>query len=187
MSYELKLFRPVPGEDPQETRWNISASPNYKGPRNPETEERKRKIASALIEHDPNLQILPSNHTAIAKNTGLPLQEVERAFRAISLDPIKNTKGIHLRIDDDHVAIEVGYWHKGSEFLNVFQQLHAYLKLLSQNWGLVVHDPQIDRIITPDEIFSDSLREYSRGAYVFQPSVYGADIMNEIYKHWRHD
>jgi hypothetical protein len=184
MSYELKLFRPVPGEDPLKTRYNISASPNYKGPRDPEIEDLKHQISVALTAHDPNLETVQANHAAIAKNCGVPLEEAVRAFRAFSLDPVKNTNGIHIRVDDDHIAIEITFWDERNHVQEVFKQLYGYLQLLTQNWDFVIHDPQIDRIITADEIFSETLQQYSRGVCAQQPSLH---LVNAIKKQWRPD
>jgi len=55
MSYDLHLFRPRPDEDPDTTARRESDLPTT--PADPQKEALKRKVASALISLNPQLEV----------------------------------------------------------------------------------------------------------------------------------
>jgi hypothetical protein len=80
VSYDLHLFRPVPGEDHLATTERCLPPEFEKAPIEPAKEALKRKIASALMAHDPVLQIFPLDHAPIAEH--FKISSAESALRS---------------------------------------------------------------------------------------------------------
>jgi hypothetical protein len=57
MSYDFQLFRPRPGEDPRVTAQRDS-DVFADSPPDPQKEALKRRVADALIAHNPRLEVL---------------------------------------------------------------------------------------------------------------------------------
>jgi hypothetical protein len=188
VSYELRIFHSVPGEDPLETAFRFGW-PDYRDkPIEPVKEDRKKRIASALIDRDPKLQVFPTNVAAISDHLKITEDEVRRRFRDIILSgPAEDRTGIEITLHDDGITVAISFWHKGNRAREVFQLVQGYVEVISREFESVIFDPQIERIITRDEILSETLQEYSAEVSRLHAPAYVAEISKLIQKTRRQD
>ena len=160
MSYDFMLFKPRNGEDPLVTAQDYA--PDFPSmPPDSQKEALKRRIADALINHNPNLTVFEFDYEQIAKLQKISVAEARLKFRHLELNgPEDDDNGIQITLGDDDASVTVPYWHDEADASNTFRAIWEYLKIISEEAGYVIYDPQIDRIIDPRKGFSDALASY---------------------------
>jgi hypothetical protein len=93
MSYDLVMFKAVPGEDPEEAALrDFSELPAF--PPNPEAETLKRRIAEALISQNSHLEIFPFDFKVIAESQKISVEAARGRYRHIELNGPDDGNGI---------------------------------------------------------------------------------------------
>lgn len=161
MSYDFQLFKPKPGEDPLVTAHAESDGPPTTPP-DPQKEALKRRIADALIAHNPKLEIFQFGYDSIAKIENISVEQARVKFRHLELNgPEEDSNGIQITLFDDEASVTVPFWHEGDSASDTFREIWTYLEIISREAGYVIYDPQIDRTIDPTAGFDDALACYT--------------------------
>ena len=165
MSYDLHLFRPEAGVDPLETieqllDENEESDEINPGLPVPEKEERKRALAQALINLNPQLEIFKFGFKELSEMEGITEDEARVKFRHIELNGAEDGNGIQITLSDDTADITVPYWHTGAAARQTFEEIWSYLKLLEAEGGFVTYDPQLEQILNLSTDFSSVLETY---------------------------
>jgi len=161
MSYDFHLFKPRAGEDPLVTARRGSRL-DQNTPLNPKREAMKRKTADALVAHDPNLEIFQMDYEKIASFQKITVEQARLKFRHLELNgPEDDESGIQITLFDDEAAVAVPFWHEGKQAEESFRQIWNYLKIIHQETGFLVYDPQIDRVIDPASGYETALNCYT--------------------------
>jgi hypothetical protein len=161
MSYDLKLFKPVAGEDPYVTAQRDSDEFAV-SPLDPQKEALKRKVAEALIACNPKLEIFEFGYEEIAKFQKITVEEARLKYRHLELNgPDEDSNGIQITLFDDEASVTVPYWHEGDKAADTFREIWSYLEIINREAGYLVYDPQIDRVFDPATGFDDALQRYS--------------------------
>ena len=160
MSYDFRLFRPKPGEDPIVTaRCEADDFPDT--PPDPEKEVLKRRIADALIAHNPRLEVFQVNFEEIARIRKMSVDEARLRFRHLELNtPEDDPTGIQITLWDDDASVTVPYWHEGPEAANVFRVIFSQMEIICREAGYLVYDPHVDRVFDPATGFENALACY---------------------------
>lgn len=167
MSYDVLLFLPRPGVDPLTVaealleRLEEGPSP---GRREPARERWKAALADALVAHDPALTVPPLDHAGIARERGITEDEARERFRQLELSGPDDGSGVRITIDDDHALVTVPDRHRGDAAREAFGEVSGYLRVLAREGGLLAYDPQLERVVDPDEDFEAMLAAYGEGA-----------------------
>ena len=175
MSYDFSLFRPRAGEDPLDTARTGSADlPST--PLDPQMEALKRKVADALIAHNPKLEVFQLDYDAIATFENISVEEARRKFRYLELNgPVDDDNGIQITLFDDEASVTVPYWHESDKATNTFREIWNYLEIINRETGFLIYDPQSDRLIDLSASFDGALRCYSGGLREIRDSLVGGD------------
>jgi len=161
MSYDFVLFKPRDDEDPLVTAQRDSQGFSSSPP-DPQKEALKRRVADALINHDPKLAVFEFRYDQIAKLEKTSVEEARLKYRHLELNgPEDDGKGIQITLFDDEASVTVPFWHAGTRAEDVFREIWNYLKIIAREAGYVIYDPQIDRIIDPAKGFDESLACYT--------------------------
>lgn len=157
MSYDFVLLKPRDGEDPRVTAQEYSQEfPST--PLDAQKEALKRRVADALINHNPQLEVFEFGYDQIAKLEKISLEEARGKYRHLELNgPEDDGKGIQITLFDDEASVTVPFWHVGSKVEDIFREIWSYLKIIGREAGYVIYDPQIDRIIDPRALTNHSL------------------------------
>jgi hypothetical protein len=150
MSYDLYLFKPRVGIDPLETIEELFSEESDEinpGLPNLEKESRKRSIANALINLNPQLEIFPFGFRELAEMEGISEDEAKIKFRHLELNGADDGNGIQITLYDDAADVTVPYWHSGAEAEKVFNEIWSYLKIIESESGFVAYDPQLEKIL----------------------------------------
>jgi len=148
MSYDLHLFRPQPGVDPAVSAkesvadWRGESNP---GPMLEEKEEAKRRLAAALMSHNPALEPFAFDPRALAKLDNVSEQEAGRRYRHIELSD--HDRGIQIVLYDDRVAVHLAYGQDAAATMSALGGLFDYLRILERDGGYTTFDPQLDRVL----------------------------------------
>jgi hypothetical protein len=160
MSYDLSLFQPRPGFDP--ARDSGGSSEFEPRASDPVVEERKRRIADALIRTNTKLEPFQLRYAEIAKFQGITEEEARRRFRYIELNGPKNGNGVQITIFDSHASIHVPFWHTGDKAFATLREVWAYLRAFASQ-GFATFDPQIERVLDLETDFKLVLDSYGAG------------------------
>lgn len=183
MSYDFILFKRRPGEDPYVTAQRDSEQ-FATTPPDPEKEALKRRVADALIAHNPKLEVFQLDHEAIAKFDNITVEEARLKYRYLELNgPEDDTKGIQITLFDDEASVTVPYWHQEDE-AGTFREILDYLEIISRETGYLVYDPQGDSVFDPSEGFDDPLERYSEGVQQLDQALTGSDERKPWWKFW---
>lgn len=125
-----------------------------------EKESRKRSIAEALINLNPQLEIFPFGFRELAEMEGISEDEAKIKFRHLELNGADDGNGIQITLYDDAADITVPYWHSGEEAKKVFDEIWSYLKVIENESGFVTYDPQLEKILNLSTDFSEVLEIY---------------------------
>lgn len=182
MSYDFILFKPRAGEDPLITAQREPEEfPD--SPPDPQKEALKRRVADALIAHNPELEIFQFGYEEIAKYDKITVEEARLKYRHLELNGPEDGNGIQITLFDDEATVTVPFWHEGDKAGDVLQEIWRYLEIISREAGYVVYDPQLDRIIDPSENFTDTLSRYS-GARQQLDQAISATTKKPWWKFW---
>ena len=161
MSYDFRLFKRRAGEDPDVTAQRDSEEFGSTPP-DPQKEALKRKIADALIAHNPKLEISRFDYDALAKHEKISVEEARSKYRHVELNELEeDCNGIQITLFDDEASVTVPFWHEGDEARETFRKIWDYLEIISRESGYLIYDPQIDRVIEPSAGFDAALACYT--------------------------
>src|SRR5690349_11678917 len=123
MSYDLRLFRPRPGEDPLVTAESefeeVSTTPH-----DPDKEVMKRRLADALTSRNQRLEVFEFDFEQIAESEGITASEAKLRFRHLELNSPEDCRsGIQIRLSDDEASVTVPYWHTGQRAADIFREI----------------------------------------------------------------
>lgn len=162
MSYGLSLFTPSTGLDPREIADREEML--ERGPRDPAVEAKKRKVVSALIAHDPRLEIFAPDFDKIAALHQVPVTEAHARMRRIKLNADRES-GIQIGLFDDCASLTIPYWHASDRARSVLEQVWGYIGIIAEEFGYEVFDRQLDRVIDVhafEEVFASYLSATAR-------------------------
>lgn len=162
MSYDFVLFRPEDGVDP---RLIVDNDVPETGVRNPTVEAEKRRIADALLAHDPDLSEHVFDHDEIARLYKMPVAAAYEKFRYIELTDVSaGGSGAQITLFDERASVTVPFWHaddaRGRAEL---QRVWGYIDIVCGLSGYEVFDVQLDRVITRGA-FDDAHESYAQAA-----------------------
>lgn len=162
MSYDFVLFRPEDGIDPRAI--GERDEPEI-GARDAAAEAAKRRIADALIAHDPVLSEHVFDYEEVAKLHKISVAAAYHTFRHIELSDISDGgSGTQITLFDDHAAVSVPFWHADDAAGRAqLQRVWAYIDVLCDVAGYEVFDPQLDRVITRSA-FDEADERYAQEA-----------------------
>ena len=172
MSYDLKLFKPRPGEDPLVTAEQEHDDELLVAPPDPEKEALKRRVADALIAFNPELSIYPMDYKEIARFEQTTVEEARLKHRHLELNGAETGNGIQITLFDQEAHITVPLWHRGQQAAKTFRQIQEYLAIITRETGYLVYDPQIASIIDPAQGLHDSLKCYASGVRTLPGTVF---------------
>ncbi len=159
MSYEFYLANP----DDKKAKDEADDAPFNRGPIDASAEARKRALADALIELNPELEVFRFNHDALAKSLGMTVGEVKHRYRHLELNGPEDGNGIQITLYHTHATIAVPYWHSGTEAVAVIEEIWEYMRLLHSAAGMQPFDPQLGRALNLEEDFPTVLQRFSHG------------------------
>lgn len=164
MSYDFYLFKPKAGVDPIEIVDDLFSEESNEinpGLPQPEKEARKRFLANALINLNPQLSIFPFGFQELAEMDNISEDEARTRYRHLELNGEEYGNGIQITLCDDSAEITVPYWHSGEEAKHVFNEIWSYLKLIENEVGFVTYDPQLEKIVNLSTDLSQSVEVYA--------------------------
>jgi hypothetical protein len=156
MSYGLNLVRLPAGIDPgvayaqyqeEQVRYyeaGLSAADRL-GPIDPAKEERKERIAAALMASDPSLRKFERNYARIAAGESISEAEARRRFRNIELNDRQHS--IQIELFDDEAGVSFSFTGKGEDCIAAVRTLWGCLQVLESEGGYRTYDPQIARVL----------------------------------------
>jgi hypothetical protein len=161
MSYDFRLFKRKPGEDPETTaRAESDGLPAT--PPDPQKELLKRKIGDLLIARNPKFEYFQFEYEQIAQTRKISVEEARRLHRHLELNNLaKDSNGIRITLYDDEASITVPYYHIGEKAADVFREIWGYMEIITRESGYLVYDNQIDRILDLSAGCQDSLACYT--------------------------
>lgn len=169
MSYDFRLFKRKTGEDPLVTAHADSDGPPTTTP-DPQKEALKHRVATALIVHNPQLEIFQFDYDAIAKTRKVSVEEAHLKYRHLELNsPSAGTNGIQITLYDDEASVTVPYWHDSAKASDTFREIWGYLKIVCRETGYLAYDPQIDRLLDTAAGFDESLACYTGVVHQMRP------------------
>ncbi len=161
MSYDFRLFKRHTGEDPHVTAQRDSEEFSAI-PLDPQKEALKRRVADALIAHDPKLEVFQLGYEEIAKQEKISVEEARVRYRYLQLNGSQEEgAGIQVTLFDDEASVTVPFWHEGDKAADAFRKIWGYLHIIGRETGYLIYDPQIDRVIDPATGLEDALASYT--------------------------
>jgi hypothetical protein len=161
MSYDIRLVKPRPNEDPLVTA-HAEADEDFRLlPPDPDKEMLKRRVASALIAVNPLLQPFKPDFEAIAKSQKISVDEAKSQYRHIELNGSDDGNGIQILLFDDEAAISVPYWHDGTKAEATFREIWDYLRIIQRETGYAAYDPQLGAILDLSKGYTKALPVYA--------------------------
>jgi hypothetical protein len=125
-----------------------------------EARETKWKIAKALMEYNPRLEVFKVAHGEVAELMKISKEQAKAQWN--ELNAPEGDPAIQPNIYWDHVSLTIPFWYTRKEADRVFEQLTAYLQVIRRAAGFLAYDPQTDGAFDPDkENFGEHL-EYDR-------------------------
>lgn len=161
MSYDFRLCLPQNGVSREEIATADSEDFDVSAPV-PLKEERKRRLAAALIAKNPMLEPFAFGFEEIASFEKITVEEAKNKHRHIELNGPEDSNGIQIALFDDEVSLTVPYWHQGPAARRVFEEIWSYLEIIQREGGFFAYDPQIERVVDLETDFEASLACYDR-------------------------
>ena len=180
MSYDLHFFTPRPGVDVRDIVETDDGESLSRGKRDPATEEKKRKLAAALIAHDKRLTLFKPSFDEIAKLHKISPAEAYERFRHLELND--EQVGLQITLFDDAGSLTSPYWHQGDAARRVLEQAWGAIGVICRESGYEVFDPQLDRVIDVN-VFDDVLSTYA-GATGRMEALVGRAPKKPWWKFW---
>lgn len=169
MSYEFHLANPNHGQE-------VTAdNPFNPGPVDPSAEERKRKLADALISSNPQLEVFQFNYDAVAASLGVSVDEARRVWRHLELNGPEDGNGIQITLWDTHATISVPFWHSGEDAVPVVREIWEYMRLLISVAGMQPFDPQLGRELNLETDFDAVLNRFAEGVSTLDATIDAED------------
>jgi hypothetical protein len=152
MSYGLDLVQLPSGVDRNEAYKKIlqreeslgGSIRDRLGPIDSSKEEKKQRLARALITCRPTLKMFKRDYARIAKTRSISESEARRLFRNVELN-------------EEQLSIQIVLFDDGAGVYFSFNELHGCrqalqvlwdcLEILESEGGLSTFDPQIDRVL----------------------------------------
>ena len=161
MSYDYRLFKRIDGEDPLVTAQRDSEGfPST--PPDPQTEALKRRVADALIAHNPQLKIFQFEYEEIAKFEEISVEAARCKYRHLELQgPDEGSNGIQITLYDDEASVTVPFWHEGDKAADTFREIWQYLEIISRESGYSAYDPQIYGVLDLSAGYEEALASYA--------------------------
>ena len=161
MSYDFTLFKRREGEDPRVTAQRDSDAFSATPP-DPQKEALKRRVADALIAHNPKLEIFEFDYDQIAQLRKISVEEARLTYRHLELNgPDDDPDGIQITLFDDEASVSVPFWHEGAQAEEAFREIWEYLQIISRESDYLIYDPQTERVMDPSMGFDEALDCYS--------------------------
>lgn len=179
MSYDLTFFTPRPGVDVHDIV-EVDEDHMARGPRDPKTEAKKRKLADALLAFDRRLELTQPDFDAIAKLHKMRIDDAYNRFRDLELTD--GTSGVQFHLFDDSAGLSIPYWHSGEPARRVIEQVWALIEIVCRETGYEVFDPQLDRVIDVNA-FDEVLETYV-GATSRMQTMLGRAAKKPWWKFW---
>ena len=174
MSYYFHLFPAKPGVDPRA----VAATNDDEleaGSRDPAKEATKRKVADALIAHDPGLEVSAFDYDEIARLHRMRVDVAYQRFRRLELTDVSaGGSGVQIMLFDDSASVTVPFWHEGVGARADIERVWSYIDVICRATGYEVFDPQLDRVIERgafDEVFANYERAVRHVKDVAEPPV----------------
>jgi GNAT superfamily N-acetyltransferase len=159
LSYDLRLFRPAPGESPElASRRNGESFPS--GPPDPQKEGLKRKIAETLVAQNPQLSSRQFPFRQIAHFERISEDAARRKYRHLELNSSEGGNGLQIFLRDDEALLSVPFWHEGNRAAEVFQQVWKCVEIIRTATGYLCFDPQLGRLIEAPAGCEEALSRY---------------------------
>jgi len=159
MSYDLRLCLPQPGRSPEEIATSDEAD-FIISDLIPELEVRKQRVATALLQSNPELTPFNFDFEELAKNDEITVAEAKSKYRHIELNTPEGSGGIQITIYDTEVSVTVPYWHHGAAARHIFQEIWNYLQILEREGNYFTYDPQLERVLNLNTDFDSVLKIY---------------------------
>jgi hypothetical protein len=159
MSYDLRLCLPQPGRSPEEIATSDEADFSISDPI-PEAEERKQRVAAALMRSSPALTRFKFDFEELARIDQITVAEAKLKYRYIELDTPEGTGGIQIIIHDTEASVTVPYWHHGVSARRIFQEIWNYLRILEREGNYFTYDAQLEKVLNLNTDFDAVLKIY---------------------------
>jgi hypothetical protein len=188
VSYDLQLFRPLPGETTEAALVRLDAAARSDepdpGPIVSEVEEGKRRLAEALMRHTRSLRQFDFDYRRITNLMNVDEAEARRKCRHIELN--EDRWGLQIKLMDETASATLGYWHEGHEAQTAFRILWECLVVLQKEAGYLVYDPQLGRVLslTSEHDFSDLLERYLSVKHTAGRAIRGNVKQRPWWKFW---
>ena len=158
MSYDLRLIKPKPGEDPLVTAESESEEIGTTPP-DPTKEAAKRRVADGLIDKNPKLRVFQFDYGKVAEFKKITVDEAKLRFRHLELNgPEEGCNGIQITLFDDEASVTVPYWYTLERATETFREIWDYLEIMTRETG---YDPQVGRILDLASDFEEVVSAYS--------------------------
>lgn len=167
MSYDIDLFKPLPGETLERTMGRAfpESEEINPGPPSPEKEALKELLAAALTKEDPRLERFAFGYKEIAETLGTDEGDARLRWRHVELNGPVDGGGVQITLFDDTASIAIPYWHEGEKAEAVFKDVWEYIRVFRGVAGYVAYDRQLERVVGEDSDLPDVLRSYGRGVH----------------------
>jgi uncharacterized protein DUF4304 len=149
MSFTLLLLRVPPGASDQEVEKIAIAMEEtdrtrVPGPRDPETDHRKRALVDALLAGCPELSGREPDYAELARADDITEEQARQRFDWWTVTGPEEGAGIEITLYDDYVSIEMPS-AAGTD--QDWRDVGRYLEILVNNGGFVVWDPQGSEVL----------------------------------------
>lgn len=161
MSYDFRLCLPRPGRSRAEIATADADDVGITEPV-PVNEERKRRVAQALITRNPAFRPFAFGFEEISKLEKITVEEARKKYRHIELNGAEGGNGIQVMLFDYEAAVTVPYWHQDAKARRVFEEIWNYLEIIQREGGFFAYDPQIERVLDLPVDFEASIASYQQ-------------------------
>ncbi len=145
LSYELKLFRVMPGERPQISGRNNPTDYDTRPP-DPQKEALKQRVVVALATRHPRLKVCQLPLEQIAQFEKISIDQARSKYRHLEISDPESGNGLQIVLRDDETAVMIPFWHEGQKARDTFQELWSYLGIICRETGYRIYDPQLERM-----------------------------------------
>ena len=186
MSYDIRLFKPRPDEDPLITaqREEDEQTPLFE--LDPDRKALRQRIIIALTTANSALQPVWPNYKEIAVRENISIEAAKLGHRWIQLDEHGSKHGIQILLFDDEAFISVPYWHDNAQAEDVFQKIWDYSRVISRESGYVAYDPQLGMMLDLSQDFSKTLHHYTGTREAVVDQMPGIELGKPQLKHQKH-
>jgi len=87
-------------------------------------------------------------------------REDRKIIRHVELNPAVGDPIIQVTVYDNHVFFSIPYWYEGAEAEKLMGILKGYIRVLREELGFFVYDPQTGEVYDPAENDYDGLEKY---------------------------